>query len=1066
MVAATSVVTVAQPVGAAPLAHQVGWDKYSLTVDGKRTFIWSGEFHPFRLPSPSLWLDVLEKMKSEGYNAVSIYFDWGYHSPASGVYDFTGVRNMDEVLDMAAKAGLYVIARPGPYINAEVTGGGYPGWLTTQAGKARTSAADYLTATDQWLNRIDQILRRHQLTNGTGSVILYQLENELASTGSSEQAYMQHLATTVRADGISVPLFSNDKGRNGFWVPAGSTVPGTVTGPTDLYAFDGYPGGTCHTDGTPGSPATAPDWGLYGVGGAKGGASASPLTPGFAAEFGGGWFDYWGSVGTYSCTAVREGPGYEREFYDTNIANGLTLQNFYMTFGGTSWGWLPAPVVYTSYDYGAAIDEARQLRPKASTMKELGYFLRSVTPVSDMDKGSAVTPSIPNVKVYHNVNPETGTALYVAVHNPSNATTDDSFTFPIDTPDGSYPVPLTIHGQDAKLLVANYDMDGQHLVYSTSEIMTHVARTDGDLALLHGRSGETGQTVLRYPGQPTVTVLSGAATSTWDATTGDLRLDYTHSGLTELRISGGGRRPLTLLLADDATADTFWRQDTAAGPVLVRGPELVRTAGVAGPVLNLVGDTSTGNGLEVWAPRGVRTVTWNDMPVPARQTAAGSLAARHTLPDPAPVTLPALTGWRYSAESPEATASFVDDSWAVADKASTNSTTKPPAGQPVLTADDYGFHTGDVWYRGRYSVTGTAADAISLNYGGGGAGLLQVWLDGEYLGQNVLPTGVSSPPTTGTATFTIPADLRTAGPHEISVMVRDDSHNEDGGVNDAQKQGRGLISVATTTAGIPVDEGISWRIQGTQGGEQITDPVRGALNSGGLYGERSGWTLPNYPDANWADATLPASTAIAGTSWYRTTFTLDVPRSDDASLGLTIGDPSTPRSTANYRALIFVNGWNMGQYIANVGPQHTFVIPNGVLNPHGRNTVAIAVTSDGGAGNGLEPVSLTNLGTVRGGVPVALDNSPGYQPPTIRFTGHAGGALATVSVPPDARGTALRATVNWGHGVTTTEPLGPTLTVTGAQPGRRPVSVTISDAVTGTVLAYSTTSPTRSRTES
>ena len=35
-----------------------------------------------------------------------------------------------------------------------------------------------------------------------------------------------------------------------------------------------------------------------------------------------------------------------------------------MTFGGTSWGWLPAPVVYTSYDYGAAIDEARQLAPE------------------------------------------------------------------------------------------------------------------------------------------------------------------------------------------------------------------------------------------------------------------------------------------------------------------------------------------------------------------------------------------------------------------------------------------------------------------------------------------------------------------------------------------------------------------------------------------------------------------------------------------------------------------------------------------------------------------------------
>ena len=76
--------------------------------------------------------------------------------------------------------------------------------------------------------------------------------------------------------------------------------------------------------------------------------------------------------------------------------------------------------------------------------------------------------------------------------------------------------------------------------------------------------------------------------------------------------------------------------------------------------------------------------------------------------------------------------------------------------------------------------------------------------------------------------------------------------------------------------------------------------------------------------------------------------------------------------------LIFVNGWNIGQYIANVGPQHTFVVPNGILDPHGSNTLALAVTSNGGAGNALEKVALTNLGTVRGGVPLTLVQSPGF----------------------------------------------------------------------------------------
>ena len=117
------------------------------------------------------------------------------------------------------------------------------------------------------------------------------------------------------------------------------------------------------TTTTPPKPNASPDWGIWGTGGATGGASASPNTPGFLAENGGGWFDFWGSPGIYNCMAQDEGPGYERVTYGTNIANRITLENFYMTVGGTSWGWLPAPVVYTSYDYGAAISEARELRP-------------------------------------------------------------------------------------------------------------------------------------------------------------------------------------------------------------------------------------------------------------------------------------------------------------------------------------------------------------------------------------------------------------------------------------------------------------------------------------------------------------------------------------------------------------------------------------------------------------------------------------------------------------------------------------------------------------------------------
>ena len=962
------------PRPAAAASHTITWDAHSLMIDGQRTFIWSGEFHPFRLPSPSLWRDVLQKLKAHGYNAVSLYFDWGYHSAQQGVYDFTGVRDMDQALTLAQEAGLYVIARPGPYINAETDGGGFPAWLATRAGRARTDAAAYLAATDEWQSQIDAIIARHQLTSGSGTVILYQIENELASTGTSQLNYLTHLRDKARADGITVPIFHNDKGRNGFWVPAGSGVAGTVTGPVDLYAFDGYPGGTCHSDNTPGTPSVAPDWGIWGAGGATGGASASPNTPGFAAEFGGGWFDFWGGSGSYPCMAQREGPGYERVFYGTNIANRLTILNFYMTVGGTSWGWLPAPVVYTSYDYGAALDESRQPRPKLAAMKELGLFLQSVSPITKLDKAAAVTPSSSAVKVYHDVNPDSQTHVYIATHNPSSATSNDSFTFPISTPDGTFTAALTLNGQDAKILVANWNFGGQHLVYSTSEIETVLRQGSTDLMLLYGRTGEPGQTVLRYTSQPTVTVLAGTVNSAF--ANGRLDLQYTHSSLAQVRITGGGRDTLTLLIARQSFADTMWRQDTAAGPVLERGPQLVRTAAASGATLALTGDTAAASSLEIWPPASISAVTWNGAAIAMRRTSAGSLQAVSQLPGPDAVPLPDLSAatWRFSVESPEASASFDDTAWAAATRTTTNSTTPPPSGQPVLTADDYGFHHGDVWYRGRY--TG-AATSLALRYGGGGAGMLQAWIDGVYVGQNVLATGTTTPATTGTASFSVPAAQRTGGAHVLSVMVRNDSHNEDGGVNDAQKEGRGLISATASDAG-GAALATSWKIQGNAGGEAIADRVRGPLNNGGLFGERNGWHLPGFPDGGWVFHPVPDAAAVAGTSWYRTQFTLAVPAGHDASLGITIGDPAVRASGGAYRVLIFVNGWNMGQYIGDVGPQHTFVIPGGILDPRGSNTLALAVTSNGGAANALERVTLTNLATVRGGVPLTLVNSPGF----------------------------------------------------------------------------------------
>jgi beta-galactosidase GanA len=1126
-------VVAAQPAAAAPPApaahpapapaahptassHTVTYDGYSFLVDGRRTYLWSGEFHYYRLPSPDLWLDIFQKMKAAGFTATSLYFDWGYHSPRQGVYDFTGVRNLDLLLDMAQQAGLYVIARPGPYINAEVDGGGFPTWLSTTPGHTRSADPTYLRYSDEWQTQIDRILRRHQLTNGTGSVIAYQVENEYYNGSADGRAYMLHLEDKARADGITVPLTGNNNGTFN-----------SGTAALDVDGPDSYPQGfNC---ANPSRWNGVPDISYDHVAG-------KPL---YSPEFQGGAFDPWGGPGYTKCAQLINDQ-FANVFYKQNIAVGATAQSFYMLYGGTSWGWSAIPQNYTSYDYGAAVTESRQLDPKYYEDKLIGYFTQAVAPLTKTDVLGSAPLSDPVLTDTARINPDTHTQFHTLRHTDSTSTSTDTTTMALDLAahsgytyddtaaalaytgtwshvgaeqnytggdyqhtesfsnvtgdsvsvpftgtgirwvtskdpshgiadvylDGTrvdtvdlyapnklnqvtgyqvrglangphtlqivvtgqrnalatapfvavdavdllsdsndyYPsVPqqpgtgITLNGRESKILVAGYDLGQTRMQYSTSEIMTNATIGGSDVAVLYGDKGQAGETVLRFAQRPTVRVLDGAVTSTWDAARGDLRLNYTHDGLARVLVSDGGSRPLLLLLADKPTAETFWRQDTAAGPVLVRGTHLLRTATARDGGLALTGDTGTDGSVEVFST--AHRLTWNSRDVRTRVTGSGSRVG--VLPVAAPVTLPALTDWQHQQESPESQPGFDDSRWPVADRTSTNSSTVPGT-LPVLFADDYGFHTGNTWYRGRFVGDGTQTGVSLAAQSGGSAGAFSVWLNGTFLGSSTDSQHAFAFP---------PGAVRQGEDNVLSVLTVNMGHDEDYQAANGNKAARGLI--AARLVGSPLAS-ITWRLQGVRGGEQGLDQVRGPLNTGGLYGERAGWSLPNYPDGSWSTVTLPTSDTTPGVSWYRTTAALDLPRGQDTSVGITVTDDPARR----YRALIFVNGWQVGQYINY--PQHSFPVPNGVLNPHGRNSIAIAVWNLDGATGGLGTVALTDYGSYASSLAVRQDRSPGYDRRTYALpaapgasvalrvpdTAPAGGrftATATVRVPAGAR---------------------------------------------------------------
>lgn len=61
-----------------------------------------------------------------------------------------------------------------PYINAETTGGGLPGWGTYTPGLWRTDNASYVEAYQPYIKAVGGILAKNQITNG-GPIILVQV---------------------------------------------------------------------------------------------------------------------------------------------------------------------------------------------------------------------------------------------------------------------------------------------------------------------------------------------------------------------------------------------------------------------------------------------------------------------------------------------------------------------------------------------------------------------------------------------------------------------------------------------------------------------------------------------------------------------------------------------------------------------------------------------------------------------------------------------------------------------------------------------------------------------------
>ena len=173
-----------------PITH----DHQCYRINGKPTYLHSGEFHYFRVPKPD-WRERMRLFKAAGGNCIATYIPWLIHEPTEGqiIFGDESWHDFEGFLQTAQEEELYVIARPGPYQYSELKYDGLPGWLCENYpqllaqdinGKAfRTSSISYLhplllEKARRWFAVVCPIIAKYTVNKG-GPIAFTQIDNEM-----------------------------------------------------------------------------------------------------------------------------------------------------------------------------------------------------------------------------------------------------------------------------------------------------------------------------------------------------------------------------------------------------------------------------------------------------------------------------------------------------------------------------------------------------------------------------------------------------------------------------------------------------------------------------------------------------------------------------------------------------------------------------------------------------------------------------------------------------------------------------------------------------------------------
>ncbi|HAH25053.1 MAG TPA: hypothetical protein DCL77_15075, partial [Prolixibacteraceae bacterium] len=169
----------------------ISFTKQYYVIDGKPSYLYSGEFHYFRVPKKD-WKKRMELFKAAGGNCLATYVPWIIHEPEEGNFLFgdTDIRDLELFIQTAKEVGLYLIIKPGPYQYSELRNSGVPEWLTAKYPEIRAQNFDgsyneaisyvhpiFLQKTEKWFDEVCPILAKYTTDKG-GPIAVIQLDNE------------------------------------------------------------------------------------------------------------------------------------------------------------------------------------------------------------------------------------------------------------------------------------------------------------------------------------------------------------------------------------------------------------------------------------------------------------------------------------------------------------------------------------------------------------------------------------------------------------------------------------------------------------------------------------------------------------------------------------------------------------------------------------------------------------------------------------------------------------------------------------------------------------------------